>query len=235
MHQIEIAPHALARAMSRRGRVRIHDSLDPARTALIVVDMQNAFVAPGFALEIPMAREIVPNINKLAAAVRLTGGKVIWIRNTIQPETAENWSAWVDDFMTPAFAEKVFAQMGRGSEGHQLWPLLDVAPEDAQIEKTRFSALIQGSSDLEAHLRARGIDTLIITGTATQVCCESTARDAMMLNFTTVFIADGNAAATDADHNAALSSLVQIFCDVQTTDEAIACLESGARAKLAAE
>lgn len=235
MHKIEIAPHAIARAMSRRGRMRIHNSLDPARTALIVIDMQNAFLAPGMALEIPMAREIVPNINRLAAAVRLTGGKVVWIRNTIMAETANNWSVWVDNFMTPDFRARIFDEMARGSEGHQLWPLLEVMREDAQIEKQRFSPLIQGSSNLEAHLRAQGIDTLIITGTATQVCCESTARDAMMLNFVTVFIADGNAAATDEDHNGTLSALVQTFCDVQTTDEAVACLEAGAQAKHAAQ
>lgn len=235
MHAVNIGAHAIARAMARRGRVRIHETLDPARTALVVVDLQNAFMAPGAPAEIGHARDIVPNVNRLAAAVRETGGQVVWIRNTIHPETATNWSAWCDHFMTPDLKARMFAWMARGAEGHQLWPLLDVRPDDPQIEKTRFSALIQGSSTLEAHLRDGGFDTVIVVGTASHVCCESTARDAMMLNFKTLFISDANAAPTDADHNATLTALLQSFCDVQSTDEAIEALRAGAATAVAAE
>ena len=63
--------------------------------------------------------------------------------------------------------------------------------------KKRFSAFIQGSSDIEAYLRGRGIDTLLIGGTATQVCCESSARDAMMLNFKVVMVPDALATYSD--------------------------------------
>jgi ureidoacrylate peracid hydrolase len=234
MHKIKIGQHAIDRAMARRGRLKVYEAIDPAKTALIVVDMQNAFVAPGFAAEIGHARDIVPNINKLAASLRAAGGKVVWIRNTISPETAENWSVWADNFMTRDVKERMFAQMARGHEGHELWPLLEPAEDDAQIEKRRFSALVQGASDLEPWLRERGLDTLLITGTATHVCCESTARDAMMLNFKTLFISDANAAPTDEDHNATLTALFQSFCDVQSTDEAIACF-GGTAAALAAE
>ena len=235
MHTIAIGQHAIDRAMARRGRVRVWDRVEPASTALIVVDMQNCFVAPGMPAEIDHARDIVPNINRLAAALREAGGHVVWIRNTITPETAETWSTWVENFMHPDLRARMFAEMARGSEGHQLWPLLAVDPADAQIEKQRFSALIPGSSTLQDHLQARGIDTLIITGTATHVCCESTARDAMMLNYRTIFISDGNAAPTDADHNATLTALLQSFCDVQSTDEAIACIAAGCTRALVAE
>lgn len=234
MHKIEIGRHALDRAMARRGRIRVYDRINPASTALIVVDMQNCFVAPGFAAEIGHARDVVPNINRLAASLRSAGGRVVWIRNTISPETAHTWSVWCDNFMTPELKADMFAQMARGAEGHELWPLLEPKPEDAQIEKTRFSALVQGSSQLEGHLRANGIDTLLITGTASHVCCESTARDAAMLNYKTIFLSDANAAPTDADHNATLTSLFQSFCDVQSTDEAIACFGGDAE-RIAAE
>jgi ureidoacrylate peracid hydrolase len=80
-----------------------------------------------------------------------------------------------------------------GDFGHALYPELDVAERDLRVRKTRFSALIQGSSDLDAMLRARGIETLIVVGTATNVCCESTARDAMMLNYKVFFVSDANA------------------------------------------
>jgi ureidoacrylate peracid hydrolase len=58
------------------------------------------------------------------------------------------------------------------------------------------------------------VDTLIITGTATQVCCESTARDAMMLNYKVFFVEDGNATVNDEEHNATLSAMAHTFCDV---------------------
>ena len=83
-------------------------------------------------------------------------------------------------------------------------------------------------------LRERGLDTLLITGTVTNVCCESTARDAMMLNFKTVMITDGNAAVTDDDHNASLTEFYLIFGDIMSTDFAIDCLKRNAQKGLAA-
>jgi len=70
--------------------------------------------------------------------------------------------------------------------GHQIYPELEVLPEDEIVFKYRFSAFIQGSSDLPERLRAQGFDYVLITGTVTNVCCESSARDSMMLNFKTI-------------------------------------------------
>ena len=88
--------------------------------------------------------------------------------------------------------------------------------------------------NLEDVLRTRGLDTLLITGTVTNVCCESTARDAMMRNFKTVMVTDGNAANTDEDHNAALSNFYLTFGDIMSTDFAIGCLTRNAQKGLAA-
>ena len=82
-----------------------------------------------------------------------------------------------------------------------------------------YSAFIAGASDLEARLRAQGIDTVLIAGTLTNVCCESSARDAMMLNFRTVMVTDANAAMTDAEHNASLINFYLSFGDVLGTAE----------------
>ena len=101
--------------------------------------------------------------------------------------------------------------------------------------KRRFSAFIAGSSDLEARLRAGGYDTVIVTGTVTNICCESTARDAMMLNFRTLMVSDANAANSDAEHNATLVNVYQHFGDVMDTDTLVACLVRNAKAALAAE
>ena len=79
---------------------------------------------------------------------------------------------------------------------------------------------------IEQILRDRGIDTIIITGTVTSVCCESTARDAMMRNFKTVMVTDGNAAATDDEHNAALIAFYLTFGDIMPTDMLVARCEA---------
>ena len=102
-------------------------------------------------------------------------------------------------------------------------------PEDEIVQKHRFSAFIQGASDLPQRLTAQSIDTVLITGTVTNVCCESSARDAMMLNFRTVMVSDGNAANNDQEHASSLIAFYLNFGDVLTTDEAIAGLRSTAR------
>jgi len=121
-----------------------------------------------------------------------------------------------------------------GGDGYEYWHLNDIRPEDAQITKRRYSAFIQGSSDIERHLRDRGVDTLLVTGTATNVCCESTARDAMMLNFKVVMVSDAMATHSDDEHNATLSALYGQFTDVQTTDEVVEALARGDQKKAAA-
>jgi ureidoacrylate peracid hydrolase len=124
----------------------------------------------------------------------------------------------------PEQIAKRIDNMRIGSVGHELHPDLVVGPEDETVLKERFSAFIQGSSDLPARLRQQGYDTVLITGTVTNVCCESSARDAMMLDFKTIMVSDGNAALTDAEHNATLASIYSTFGDVMDTDMLIGCL-----------
>ena len=234
MHKVSISQSIVDRVVARRGREHIFDELVPAKTALVVVDMQNAFMLPGVAHALcPMAEKIVPNINRLAAALRASGGTVIWIKTTFRDEALESWSTYFA-MVTPQQGARRIAALTAGSKGHQLWDSLEVRAQDLIVEKNRFSAFIQGSSDLAEILRARGLDTILVTGTVTNVCCESTARDAMMLNFKTVMVSDGNAAVTDADHNASLCAFYLTFGDVMSTDMLIACLTRNAAGKLAA-
>ena len=72
-------------------------------------------------------------------------------------------------------------------------------------------------------------------GTATNVCCESTARDTMQMNYKVIFVADGNAALTDAEHNATLNNMVTLFADVMTTDEVVGVLDRAGAMGQAAE
>ena len=234
MHTLSIPQSVVDRAIARTGREHVYDDLDPAKTALVVVDMQNAFMLAGVAHALcPMAEKIVPNVNRLAEAVRATGGAVVWIKTTFTDDALRSWSTYFE-MVTPQLRARRVTALTADSKGHELWATLDVRPDDLIVEKDRFSAFIQGSSNLADVLRDRGIDTILITGTVTNVCCESTARDAMMLNFKTVMVTDGNAAMTDEDHNASLCAFYLTFGDVMSTDMLVACLERNGRKNLAA-
>ena len=224
MHEVVIKPEHIERVKRRSGREHTVDALHGPETALLVVDMQLYFVGKGQPSECPVAREIVPNINLLADATRRAGGTVIWIQTHSGPESKDYWSAYYDR-MTPENSDKRVKGMSPGGPGFDLWPELDVHEEDLTIPKTRYSAFIPSPSKLETELRRRGVNTILVTGVSTCTCCESTARDAMMLNFRTMMISDANAAPYDDLHNATLNQFYLQFGDVQSTNEVVALLE----------
>lgn len=221
-HKTELHPDVIDRILKRRGRLHVHEAIDPKRAALVSIDMQVAFLGEGLPSEVPMARSIVPNINRLAAAMRAGGGTVAWVYSTFTPAIFDEWSSFFGGTYASPHARKVAENLYVGAPGHRHWPAIETKQGDLWIEKNRFSAFLPGASDIEARLKARGVDTVIIVGTLTNVCCESSARDAMMRNFKVIMVGDGNATYTDAIHNASLTSLAITFCDVMSTDEVIA-------------
>ncbi len=230
MHNVHLPQNIIDRLIMKRGKVEIFDSLDPARTALVVIDMQNAFVAEGAALEVPVARSIVPNINELATASREAGTAVVWVRITLAQSGPNAFPVYYRNFFSPDKAARHQSALAEGSDSNALYPELNVEPEDIILDKNRFSAMISGSSELENILRAKGIDTIVITGTLSNICCEATARDAMMLGFNVVFVSDANAALSDDEHLASMITIAQGFGDVRTTGETISILQAGAGA-----
>lgn len=234
MHKIDIHQEYIDRVTDRGGTAHSVESLDGPKTALVVVDMQHYFMGEGQPSECPVAREIVPNVNRLAEAVRRNGGLVVWIQTRSGPESLDFWSVYYDR-MTPEKSKARVDGMSPGGSGYDLWPELEVKDGDEIVIKTRYSAFIQESSNLEEVLRTRGIDTILVTGVSTCTCCESTARDGMMLNFRTMMVSDGCAAPDDYLHNATLNNFYLQFGDVQGTDEIIAMLIPGARRAAAAE
>lgn len=224
MHPTEISPAIAERMQRRRGHLHVFERLEPKKTALVVIDMQRAFLDIGAPSETPVAREIVPNINRLATVVRATGGVVAWVQAAFQPG---DWPLYFEYMVTPAISAAVLAALTEGAPGHELWASLDVQPGDLRAKKIRYSAFFPGACPLPDRLRERGIDTVLIAGTLTNVCCEASARDAMMADFKTVMVADANAARSDAEHVAALDNVVQFFGDVRTTDDVIGLLKRG--------
>ena len=232
MHQIHIKPEYIERIVRRAGRAHTVESLDGPKTALVVVDMQTYFMGEGQPSECPVAREIVPNVNRLAGATRRAGGTVIWVQTHSGPESLDFWSA---DYQraTPESAKARVDGMAPGGSGFDLWPALDVRADDVIFPKTRYSAFMPDPTKLKSVLDSRGLDTLLVTGVATCTCCESTARDAMMLNYRTMMVSDGNAAPDDDLHNATLNQFYLQFGDVQSTDEVIALLDRNVAAAAA--
>ena len=113
MHKIDLPQWATDIALERRGKAHIYADLDPRKTALIVVDLQNGFMDEEVAIAyVPIAVEIVPNVNWLAAAVRRTGGKVFWIKNTFDETNLKAWSEYFT-MLTPAKrARAILEQLG---------------------------------------------------------------------------------------------------------------------------
>lgn len=226
MHEIRLDPALVARLTEQRGgTLHVVRHLDPARTAHLIIDMQNGFVEPGAPVEVPVARDIVPNVNRISASVRAAGGTNYFVQFTTPVGELDSWSAFYTRFSGKAAREHQDA-FSPGAHHWQLWPALQVDERvDRTIEKRRFGAFIPGTCDLDAQLRAAGIDTLIITGTLTNCCCESTARDAMQMNYRVIFASDANAALSDAEHNATLNNMLFLFADVRSTDEIAALLQ----------
>jgi len=221
------------RVIQRRGGEHCFADLDPAKTALVVIDLQHAFMneAVGFA-PVPAAIDIVPAVNRLAASVRRSGGGVFWVKMTHDERCFAEWSV-AYEMPTPELRDKRIAALSEGTLGHELWPDLELRPEDEIVKKYRYSGFLPGTSDLADRLRARGFDTVLITGTVTNVCCESSARDANMTNFRTIMVSDGNAALSREEHDASLTAFYNTFGDVMDTGMIIAGLRRSRSARAA--
>ncbi len=220
-HDVKIPDYVIERIMAKRGRLEVFDTFEAPKTALLVIDMQNFYVA-----EVDTAISIVPNINRLAAACREKGTPVIWVimRCAENEGAPSQWQIYHEYFFTEAKGRNHLTQLSPGNEGYEIYPDLDVRDEDRIVTKRRFSPFIVGASDLHGILQGLGIENLIVAGTATNMCSESTARDAMMLDYKVVMVEDANAARYDDDHLAGLTSFYQSFGDVRTTDQTIEML-----------
>ncbi|MBZ5740426.1 isochorismatase family cysteine hydrolase [Nocardioides mangrovi] len=216
-HRWHIDEAEYARHESRRGRRHAFDRIEPTRTALVVIDL-----VPFFVEENDYCRGIVPNVQRLATALRDAGGTVAWVlpHGGLPATLAE-------ELLGPEVAARYAASGGAGPLRERLWHELDVRDEDLLVEKSAQSAFFPGRSPLPELLAERGIDTVVVTGTVTNVCCESSVRDASTLGYRVVMVADANAAPSDEVHNATLRTVYRSFGDVRTTDEVLALVARG--------
>lgn len=221
-HNVKIPDYVIERIMAKRGKLEVFDEFEAAKTAFLVIDMQNFYVA-----EVDTAISIVPNINRIASACREKDVPVIWVimRCAEEEGAPSQWQLYHDYFFTEAKGRNHLAKLSPGNQGYEIYPDLDVKEEDRIVTKKRFSPFIVGASDLHEILQGMGVENLIVAGTATNMCSESTARDAMMLDYKVVMVEDANAARYDDDHLAGLTSFYQSFGDVRNTDDVIGMIK----------
>ena len=218
-----LLPEYMEKITVRDGVPHSVTELDPGKTALAIVDMQNFYMKEGASSYCEHAQAIVPNVNRLADAVRRFGSPVIWLRNVTNAENFKSWSHHYER-MSQTRIDIRKRELAKDGDGFKFWHEMDVRETDRKVEKARYSAFIPGTSNLERILGENGVDTLILCGVATNVCVESTARDAMMLNYRTLIVEDACAANSINAHETSLNTLYLNFGDVQTTDAVIAAL-----------
>ena len=219
-----LLPEHIENISVRDGTPHSVTALNPASTALVVIDMQNFYMKKGDGFSptsyCKHAQAIVPNVNRLADATRRYGSPVIWVRNITNSAAFKSWSHHYER-MTPQRIDIRTHELAKNGDGFQFWQEMDVRDNDRKVEKVRYSAFIPGASNIENVLGEEGVDTIILCGVATNVCVESTARDAMMRNYRTLIVEDACAANTMQAHEVSLNSLYLNFGDVQTTDMVI--------------
>ncbi|MEU3072833.1 isochorismatase family protein [Streptomyces laurentii] len=198
------------------GRRHAYPRLDPARTALVVIDMVP--FSDG-----PYERGVIPRIEALAGALRQAGGLVAWVLPGSGGRRAVR-----EEFYGPEIAELFRTSGGSGPLARRLWPQFTVDEDrDLLVEKTAVSTFFPGCCPLPGLLAERRIDTVVVCGVVTDVCVAGSARDAFTLGSRVIVVADGTAAGSDEVHNAALRTLYRSFGDVRPTTEVLELIRAG--------
>jgi len=205
-------------AIDRGAVLNSFPALTPGRTALVNIDMQAVFLAEDQIYGNRHSRDIVGAVNALSAAMRTIGAPVIWTRQTHTHDGPCAPPPWQYDPAKPGVAEGI-AALQSDAPGHALYRDMQVADTDIIIDKYRYGALSCPAGNLRRTLEALGVEMVLITGTLTNCCCETTAREANLAGYKVIVVSDATATLTDEEHNAALLNLRLNFADVRTTDE----------------
>ena len=191
----------------------------PEHTALLVIDVQNDFCAEdGFMAEegfdVSQAQAMAARLPAILSAARAAGVLVVFIRNVYSSEhnfyLSDVWLEQASRSREGSYTRRPVCREGSW-EGDFYG---DVRPEpgDPVVTKHRFNAF--RTTDLDTILRAHGVRTIVMTGVATNVCVETTARDGFMRDYYVVFADDGTAAYAEEDHRATLRNIDRFFGQV---------------------
>jgi ureidoacrylate peracid hydrolase len=204
--------------------VTLERKVQPGHTALIVIDMQNDFIAPNGligrkGLDLTAAQQLAERLPTFIAAAREAGALVIFVRNVYTTE--RNFylpDAWLEQAARKQSGGYTrFPVCAEGSWEGDYYGEVRPQPGDAVVTKHRYNAF--HNTDLDTILRANAIRTVVMTGVATDVCVGSTAREAFMRDYYAVMVDDGTATFSREDHDAALKNFDRYFGEVSTIAE----------------
>lgn len=216
-HPSGIPQKIVNKVVARRGRLHAFESIDPETTALVVIDLDEVSVGAD-----ATAQAMIARVNTLAAAVRASGGAVAWVLSR-----ADAMPKHFAAILGEALATKYFHDGLDGGGGTRLWAGLQTAIDDVRATKSGASAFFPGKCDLKAQLDARGIDTVLIAGLVTNICCESSARDAAELEYKVILVSDALSGHAHGLHEATLATFYRIFGDVRPSAEIAGLLAAG--------
>lgn len=213
----------------------LSDKVAPEHCALLIVDVQNDFAADGGAMhregrDVSMAQAMVPRLERLLEAARAAKVRIVWIRNVYN--TGPNWylsEVWLEQAKRRRNGAYVDYPVCEPQQWNGDFYKISPKPDEVIVTKHRYGAF--ESSDLDLVLRSRGIRTVIMTGIATNVCVETTARQAFLRDYYVVFTSDCTATYSQAQHDATLFNIDQFFGQVVTSEEVMACWQP-AKARL---
>lgn len=187
--------------------------VDKHKAALLVIDMQNDFVKEGAPMEVPMAREFLPNMQKIVATCKDNGIPVIYTQHLL-------FNAWDVSPLETAYNPLLLKTgLRKGTPGAEIIDELKPDSDEYVIEKHRYDSF--HNTRLDSVLRScRGlntVDTLMIIGTVTSICSESAARSAFMRDYKVLFVSDANGGLDDASQQATLNIVGRVFgCVIDT-------------------
>lgn len=215
----------------------LRDKVDPRHAALLLVDVQNDFCAEGGAMhregrDVSLAQRMIPRLERLLESARAAGVHVIWIRNVYNTAPnhylSEVWLEQARRRRNGCYVDYPVCEPGAWNGD-----FYGVRPEPGEVIVTKHRYGAFEGTDLDLILRSKGVRTVIMTGVATNVCVETTARQAFLRDYYVVFTSDCTASFSAAQHEAALFNIEQFFGQVVAGDEVTACWPPSERIRAA--
>lgn len=219
-----ISQTVVDKVVERRGRLHAFETLDPTRTALVVVDLDSRTMEEPYNQRL---RSMAPKVNAIADELRRWGGTVAWVTTPVRKASANFLAIYGAEF-----AKMHVDASGVNGLATKVWDGLNTISDDIYVEKTGGSAFFPGNCDLHEKLEPLKIESLLIAGMVTNVCCESTARDATELGYQVTMVSDVMWGHKQGQHEATLTTFFQNFGDVRHCDDVLQLIRRSEHAKL---
>jgi nicotinamidase-related amidase len=217
VHPSYIKQSIVDKVIARRGRLHAFPTLDPTKTALVVVDLDIGTVTRVD----DEIRAFVPQINELARALREAGGTVAWVTTPIS-KASKRFQAIYGDQLAIMYE----SEGAREGKARTVWHELETKTGDIHAVKQSASAFFPGKCNLHEQLQAHGVESILIVGAVTNVCCEASARDASELEYEVTLISDCMWGHKDGQHEATLATFFRNYGDVRPCADAIKLIQT---------